>query len=298
MRLILYCTYVPADEIVAVAVEAERLGFDGISFPDHVVYPLGHSSRYLYTTDGSTPWDEWMDWPDPFAAMAAVAARTQRLQLLTGILVLPLRHPLLVAKSAATVDVISGGRLGIGTGVGWLREEFEALGLDYARRGRMTDEAIEVLRRLWTGEPTAHEGETWSFPELTVRPPAAHRIPIYVGGKSRAALRRAGRLGDGFMPPVGSEQETADLIAEVERVRVEAGRGEEPFEVIAAATVADDVADFRRLAELGIDTVRVDPFALYVQKYGGLTLEQRREALARYAAEVIEPLRADPTPHR
>lgn len=297
MRLVLYCTYVPADEIVAVAVEAERLGFDGISFPDHVVYPLGHGSRYLYTSDGSTPWDERMDWPDPFAAMAAVAARTERLLLLTGILVLPLRHPLFVAKSTATVDAISGGRLGLGIGVGWLREEFEALDLDYSRRGRMTDESIGVLRRLWTGEPTEHEGETWSFPEVTVRPPAAHPIPIYVGGKSAGALRRAGRLGDGFIPPVGTEEETGALIAEVERIRVEAGRDEEPFEVIAPATVAAGVEDFRRLAKLGIDTVRVDPFALYVQKYGGLTLEQRREALERYAAEVIEPLRAtEPTP--
>jgi probable F420-dependent oxidoreductase len=224
--------------------------------------------------------------------MAAVAARTERLELMTGILVLPLRHPLLVAKSTATVDAISGGRLALGIGVGWLQEEFAALDLDYRRRGRMTNESIEVLRQLWTGEPTAHEGEAWSFPEVTVRPPAAHRIPIYVGGKSDGALRRAGRLGDGFMPPVGSEEETRELIATVARIRAEAGRAEAPFEVIAPATVSAGVDDFRRLAEIGIGTVRVDPFALYVQKYGGLAIEQRREALERYAAEVIAPLRA------
>ena len=294
MRLILYCTYVAANEIVEVSVEAERLGFDGISFPDHVVFPLDHRSEYPYTKDGSTPWDEWMDFPDPFAVMGAVAAATQRLQLLTGILVLPLRHPLLTAKATATIDVLSGGRLALGIGVGWLREEFEALGVNYRRRGRMTDEAVELLRRLWSGQPTAHEGENYSFPALTVQPAATGKIPIYVGGTSEAALRRAARLGDGFIPTVGTSDETRAMLERVAHLRHEYGREDVPFEVVASAASVDKAEELNKLEEIGITSVRVDPFAPYHQRYGDLTMSQRMEALERYAAEVIRPLRSPP----
>jgi probable F420-dependent oxidoreductase len=292
MRLILYCTYVPADEIVAVAVEAERLGFDGISFPDHVVYPIGHDSPYLYTSDGHTPWDETTDWPDPFVVAGAVAAATTRLQLLTGILVLPLRHPLLTAKAVATIDVLSRGRMSLGIGVGWLREEFEALGLDYAARGRATDEAIGVLRAVWNGRPASHDGPLYRFDALTVRPVPTRPVPIYVGGASAAAVRRAGTLGDGFLPPVTTHGGTQDLIERVHEVRAAAGRDGEPFDVIASAVAARTAEEVHALSGLGVHAVRVDPFALYEREYGGLTLDRRRAALERYAREVITPLRA------
>lgn len=296
MRLFLYCTYVPASEFVEVAVEAERLGFDGISLPDHLVYPVNHTSPYPYTIDGTTPWSETMDWPDPFATLGAIASRTERLELLTGVLVLPLRHPLAVAKATATIDVISGGRMNLGIGVGWLREEYEALGLDWSKRGAMTNESIEVLRRAWTGERVEHHGDHFDFDQLTVRPPAKHHIPIYVGGKSRAAIRRAGTLGDGFLPPIGAGSdlsETKQLIEEVNEVRRTAGRAAEPFDVMASATVSRSAEELGEVEEIGITSVRVDPFALYVQKYGGLTLDQRLEAVGRYAEDVIAPLRSD-----
>lgn len=291
MRLFLYCSYIPAAEIVPVAVEAEQLGFDGISFGEHIVFPLGHESQYLYTADGATPWDEKTDWPDPIVVAGAVAASTERLLLMTGIVVLPLRHPLLTAKAVGTIEALAPGRLSLGIGVGWLREEFEALQVPWKQRGRRTDEAIEVLRAVASGEPAAHDGELYPFDALTVRPAPGAPVPIYVGGSSEAALRRAGRLGDGFLPPVGSDEETRAMIERVRRHRAEAGREELPFDVVASAVASRGAEELAGLGELGVTAVRVDPFALYVRRYGGLTLEQRREAMAQYAADVIAPLR-------
>ncbi len=292
MRLFLYCTYVPANEIVAIAVEAEALGFDGISFPDHVVYPVGHASPYPYTADRATPWDQDADWPDPMVVAGAIASATTRLELLTGIFVLPLRHPLLVAKAMATADVLSHGRMNLGIGVGWMREEFDALGVDFAARGRRTDEAIAVMRKVWSGEPVEHEGEFFSFGPLTVRPPATRSIPIYVGGASEPALRRAARLGDGFLPPVSTQERTREYVERVAEERAACGRAGLPFEVMGSAVQARSADELHAIGALGIDAVRVDPFALYVREYGGLSLDQRRRALERYAADVIEPLRA------
>lgn len=292
MRLFLYCTYVPADQLVEVAVEAERLGFDGISFPDHVVYPVGHATPYPYRADGATPWDEHGDWPDPLVMAGAIAARTTTLELLTGIFLLPLRHPLLTAKALATIDVLSGSRMILGIGVGWMQEEFDALGVDFAARGRRTDEAIDVMRKVWSGERVAHEGEFFRFDELTMRPAPARPVPIYVGGASGPALRRAARAGDGFLPPVTTHERTREYLEVVAREREACGRSELPFEVLASAVQARTADELHEVGELGIDAVRVDPFALYEREYGGLTLDQRRRALERYAREVIEPLRA------
>ena len=135
LRLYVYCTFVPADQIVPLAVLAEELGFDGISVPDHVIYPMAYESRYPYTADERAPWTQEMEWPDSLVVIATMAARTTVLRFITGVFVLPLRHPLVVAKALSTLEVLSGGRVELGIGVGWLREEFETLGQSFVTRG-------------------------------------------------------------------------------------------------------------------------------------------------------------------
>jgi probable F420-dependent oxidoreductase len=291
MRLYVYCTYVPADQIVPLAELAEDLGFDGISCPDHVIFPMQYESPYPYTAGGRAPWSEDMSWPDPLLVIATMAARTSTLRFVTGVFVLPLRHPLLVAKGLSTLDELTAGRVELGIGVGWLREEFQALGQDFSTRGRRTDEAIEVMRKAWSGRPVEHHGEFFDFQEMVMRPAPERPIPIYVGGASRAALDRAARLGDGFIPPVTTQDETRRFVEEVERRRTLYGRESERFEIVGSAVDCRTADELEELAQIGITTVRVDPFALYGRNYGGMSFEERRASLERYAREVLVPLR-------
>jgi probable F420-dependent oxidoreductase len=287
----IYCTYVPVAQLPDLAMLAEELGFDGISVPDHVVYVTEYSSAYPYTDDSVAPWGAEMEWPDPFVSIAGMAARTERLRFLTGIFVLSLRHPLTVAKSLATLAAATGDRVECGVGVGWLKEEFEALDLDFHTRGRRTDEAIEVMRKVWSGEPVSHRGRFYEFPELTVRPAPPSPVPIYIGGGSDAAIERAARIGDGFIPPVGAQEETARYRRALADLRRRHGREEEPFTLLASAVDGRAPAELETIEASGVDTVRVDPFALYEKSYGNLDWQRRRAALERYAREVLRPLR-------
>jgi probable F420-dependent oxidoreductase len=291
VRLYIYCTYVPADQMIPLAVLAEELGFDGISVPDHVIYPMNYESPYPYTADNRAPWTQEMEWPDPLLVIATMAARTTVLRFITGVFVLPLRHPLIVAKALSTLDVLTAGRVELGLGVGWLREEFEALDQSFAARGRRTDEAIDVMRKVWSGNPVEHRGEFFDFDAMVMRPAATAPVPIYIGGASMPARDRAARLGDGFIPPVTTQAQTQWLIEDVATRRKQCGRSGQPFEVVGSAVECRTAAELAALERIGITTVRVDPFALYGRSYGGLSFDERRAHLERYAVEVLQPLR-------
>ncbi|HEY4826964.1 MAG TPA: TIGR03619 family F420-dependent LLM class oxidoreductase [Solirubrobacteraceae bacterium] len=286
----IYGSFVPSTQVRDLVLLTEELGFTGISVPDHIVYAMSYASRYPYTQSGSAPWNEEMEWLDPVALIASMAAQTERLRFVTGVYVLPLRHPLLVAKAMATLQLLSGDRVELGIGVGWLKEEFETVSQDFSTRGRRTDEMIEVLRKLWRGVPVEHHGEFFDFEAVTMQPPPSAPIRILVGGASAAALRRAARLGDGFIAQVGTQEQTVRYLAELERLREEFGRADTPFTVMASAVDASTPAELERVLKLGIDTVRVDPFSLYGRSYGGLSFAERRSALERYAREVLWPV--------
>jgi probable F420-dependent oxidoreductase len=294
MRFFLYGTYIPSAQLIEVARIAEELGFAGITVPDHVVYPFATATTYPYAPDPASdraPWDETCEWPDPFVSAAAILASTETFAVLTGIFVLPLREPLLVAKGASTLGALFPGRFILGVGAGWLREEFELLGSDFDRRGPRCDEAIAVLRACFCGGHITHDGRFYTVPEIAMEPVAEPAVPIYVGGDSRPALRRAARLADGILPPLNSQRRTAEHIARIAALRAEAGR-EGPFDYVAAAVTLTAPEQLAALSELGVESVHVDPFQLYVRRYGGLTMQERRDALTRYAAEVIEPYQA------
>lgn len=292
MRFFLYGTYIPADQLAAVARLAEDLGFDAVSVPDHVVYPFEVLTPYPYPPDpttGRAPWDESGEWPDPAVAAAVITAATTRLRAITGIFVLPMRDPLLVAKAFSTLNATSGGRVILGVGAGWMREEFEILGFDFDSRGRRCDEAIEVLRLLWTGARVSHNGEFFQFPDVAMAPAPTPPVPVYIGGDSKPALRRAALLGDGILPPLNSESRTTAHLQTIGRMREEAGRAG-AFEYVASAVSARTPAEIDALTALGVRSVHVDPFGLYVRPFGGLTLDERARALERYAREIIGPV--------
>jgi probable F420-dependent oxidoreductase len=192
-----------ADGARALGRACEAAGFDSVWTFEHVVAPAGYESRYPYASSGRAPGLEQVDLPDPLIWLTYVGAVTERLRLGTGILILPQRNPLVLAKELASLDALTGGRVILGVGAGWLREEFEALGVPFERRGARTDEYIKALRVLWTGEQATFHGEFVDFTHCISLPrPARGTVPITVGGHSEAAARRAGRFGDGYFPAV------------------------------------------------------------------------------------------------
>ena len=185
----------------AFAQHADEVGFESLLTVEHVVVPEGYASKYPYNDTGRMPLPDDCDIPDPLDLLAWIAARTTRIRLGTGILVLPEHHPLQLAKRVATIDRLSGGRMFLGVGVGWMREELEAMGVDPDTRGAYTDEAIEALRATWTEDVVSYDGRLLSFRDVRSHPkPVQAHVPILVGGHSPVAARRAGRLGDGFFP--------------------------------------------------------------------------------------------------
>jgi probable F420-dependent oxidoreductase len=268
----------------AIAEAAEGAGFESIWTVEHVVVPVGYQSRYPYDESGKMPGGEKVDIPDPLVWLAYVAARTSTLKLGTGILIANQRNPLVLAKEVATLDRLSGGRVLFGVGVGWLREEFEALGVPFEGRGRRLDEQIEVMRTLWAEEQAEFHGEFTSFKPVVSRPkPTNGAVPIIIGGHSDAAARRAGRLGDGFFPGKGSNERLRELIGIMRDAARAAGRDPDAIELTTggqAAFAADPVAALRELEQdLGVDRVVIPPLAFDPDGIG--------PALERFGNDVI-----------
>jgi probable F420-dependent oxidoreductase len=220
--------------------------------------------------------------PDPLIWLAYVAARTSTLRLGTGILIVPQRNPVVLAKELATLDHLSGGRMILGAGIGWLEEEFEALGVPFAGRGRRTEESIAAMRALWSQDQASYDGSTTSFRNCFLRPqPPGGTIPVHVGGHSEAAARRAGRIGDGFFPFGVTRDELTSLLGSMRRAAEEAGRDPESIEVsvqsnVTAAEAAR--AEATELRALGATRILV-PAALFKEDLAG--------SLQRYGADVI-----------
>ncbi len=224
--------FVDPTEAIRLARAAEAAGFESIWTVDHVVVPGGYRSKYPYDRSGRLPSGEGTVFPDPLIWLAFVAARTSTLRLGTGILIVPQRNPLVLAKELATLDSLSGGRLILGAGIGWLEEEFQALGVPFAGRAQRMEEAIVAMRALWTQEQASFDGTTASFSNCFLRPqPPGGTIPVHLGGHSPAAARRAGRIGDGFFPLGVSPEELAPLVDLIRTSAEESGRDPAAIEV-------------------------------------------------------------------
>ena len=252
--------FAEVDQLVDIGRTLEELGFAGITFSDHLFLPEELRSTYPYAPDGKPYWGPEVPWPDPWVAAAAIASCTQRLRFATQIFVLPMRNPFAVAKSVATLAVMSGDRVILGAGAGWMKEEFDQMGVDFATRGARFDEVIAVLRKLWAGGMVEHHGSHFSFDRLEMSPAPARPIPIYVGGHSSRALDRAARLGDGWLGGTYDLAEILESLAVLERLRKQHGRENEPFGAMAAMHPAPDLATCRRLEDAGLTMLVVAPW--------------------------------------
>jgi len=245
-------------QMADVAVRAEALGFESAWVAEHLVFPVNIGSRYPYAKAGVPPVNPATPLLDPLLVLMQIAARTTRIRLGTNVYILPLRHPIAVARMVTTLDVLSGGRVSFGIGLGWLAEEFTAVGLDFATRAGRTREAVRVLRKLWTEDAPAFAGKHFQFEAVKFEPKPVQRPspPIIVGGESDAALKRAAEIGDGWYGVGHTPESAAVQVRRLRALLAAADRAAVPFEMTvshgAGELARDDVA---RYADAGIGRV-------------------------------------------
>lgn len=263
---------------------AEQAGFESLWGGEHVILPTHIESRYPYTADGRIPAEPDTPIPDPLIWLAFAAAAAPTLRLGTCILIVPQRNPLVLAKELATLDCLSGGRVELGLGVGWMKEEFDALGVSWDRRGARNDEYVAAMRALWKAPHASFHGEFVDFDSVTCSPrPVNGTIPIIVGGDTDAAIRRAVRLADGYFPGEGDVDRLGGLIRRVREGAESAGRDPASIEINAmfGQQMADPVAGAEQLAALGVTRAMVPAF--FFAGPGGL------DRLREFAERVIGP---------
>jgi probable F420-dependent oxidoreductase len=254
------------DGVAQMATAVEQAGVESVWTVEHVIWPSTYDSEYPYSPTGKMPGDKTAPIPDPLVWLSFVAAQTTNLQLGTGIVILPERNPLVFAKEVATLDRLSRGRMQLGIGVGWLEEEFDALGVPWPRRGARTDEYVHAMRALWASDDASYDGEFVSFENVSSNPkPSNGSVPFVIGGHSRAAAERAGRLGDGFFPGKGTIAELTEMVDVVRQSAADHDRDAEAIEITAAhpGLFGDDpVGAAQELASIGVSRTIAPAFML------------------------------------
>jgi probable F420-dependent oxidoreductase len=242
------------------ATTAERCGVESMWTIEHVVIPVGYKSTYPYDPSGKIPAPEQMPMPDPLLPLAYAAAVTKTLKLATGILILPQRHPLYVAKEVATLDVLSHGRVILGIGIGWLEEEFQALGIPFEERAGRTAEAVRALRSLWKDEAEPFRGKYFRWEKLESHPKPVQKpgVPIVVGGHTELAARRAARYGDGFFPGVADDEKLTWLLGVMRDECKKIGRNPAEIEITSGRAIPDP-DNVKHLRDLGVARFMVPP---------------------------------------
>ena len=288
MKFAISISMCPHEHYLPLARAADDAGFWAVGVPDSVFFPETASADYPYSDDGQRFFPPETPFLEPWVAIPAMAAVTERLRFFTMVLKLPIRQPLLVAKTVGSAAVLSGNRVALGVGVSWIPEEFEWLGSDYATRGARTDECIAVIRNALTGAMVGFDGDFHSHGPMMQSPAPSQPVPIYIGGVSPPALRRAGRVGDGWISP-GEPSDV--LLGYVARIRDELaanGRADAPFEYIGIPTDAFTVDQYAALADGGVTAVITAPWFLYPGDPDDL--DHRIASVARFGREVIDAM--------
>lgn len=274
------------DQLIECAVHCEELGFDAVGVSDHAFIPETIRSRYPASPDGKPFFTIEQKWsfPEPWIALAMIAGATRRINLMQSIYVLPLRGPIEVAKATGTLATLSGNRLRLCAGVGWMKEEFDVYGVDFTQRGKRTDEMIAVIRKLWTGEIVEHHGTFFDFPRLRILPAPGH-VPIIGAGPSPAAMRRAAMLCDGWMDAGNKVEDMPPLVASLNEMRRAAGREHLPFEVVMILDDEWDIDAFRRAEDYGVTAIQLLPPFYHYQRR--TSLDEKKRYLDSFAEKIL-----------
>jgi probable F420-dependent oxidoreductase len=280
-------TWMEPQQILEAARFAEEVGFEGVMLGDHGVFPRDVKASYPYSADGKPPMapDSW--YPDCWATMGAISAVTKRLRFSVAVYVLPLRNVFEVARATGTLAILSNNRFILGAGIGWMKDEFDIYGVDFHTRGKRFDDMLDVLRKLWAGGMVEHHGPLIDFPLLQISPAPDRAVPIFTGGATPIALKRAAYKADGWIGAGNSPDEVPLILAEFKRLRREAGREHLAFETVIGLSTPPDLATFQRLHEQGMTSGVSYPFAYTVGQRS--SLDQKKRAMEDFANRFIRP---------
>lgn len=261
MKFYVSLAFLDTNEVVEIAKAADDLGYQGLGIPDHVVNLETLTTPYPYTKDGRRRWEAFTDWPDPWVLIGGLALVTSRVRFVTTVYLPAMRDPYSAAKSIGTAAVLAGGRLELGIGVGWCEEEFTLMGQQFARRGKRTDEMLELMKELWEPGWTEFDGEFYHTPRLEMEP-TPPPIPVYVGGLSDVALRRAARH-DGWIGDLITTDRALERVTKLRELRAEKGLALDDFEILTPLTDAFTPAHFDRAEAGGITGIITMPWMFY-----------------------------------
>ena len=276
------------DELLELAPVCEEAGFEGIMLADHLFAPEQYVSRYPYDDSGEAPFDGETDFPESFATIAALSQVTTKLRFLTNVYILPLRHPIEIAKDLSTAAVFSKNRAVLGFGAGWLREEFETMGVPFEKRGKRMDEQIPIIQKLLAGEVVSADGEFYKFDALRMRPLPTEKVPMWVGGMNPAALRRAAQFGDGWTGAGTTFQQTLDLLGELRDQRERFGRLGEPFDCLVPLT--EELPPDQMGQLIGAGMTGTVSWPLEYQLPPGCTVQDKKDKLRELGETMIKPV--------
>ena len=279
-------TWAETEQLIEIARFAEEMGFHGLMSGDHAVYPESIVPNYPYSESGVPPMQPDDEYPDQTAIFAAMAAVTSKLLFTCGVYVLPLRNPHEVARASATLAILSDNRFILGVGIGWMKEEFDIYGVDFHQRGKITDEIIEVLQSLWSGQMVEYHGAHFDFPRVQLSPAPSTHPPIYVGGSSEIALRRAARVGGGYIGAGTTPEDVGPLLRRLNELRQEYGRDHLPFEAMLGISAAPSLKLYQRLADDGLESTVAPPFQYALGKKHS-TVDEKKQFMESYAESIV-----------
>ena len=282
--------FMKTTESLAVARMIDEAGYDGMICADHLIYPSELRSPYPSPT-GKPGWPPETAWPDTWVLIGAMAAVTRRLRFSNAVYIAPARPLLEVAKQVATAAELSEGRVSLGVGIGWMREEYELLGQAFSNRGKRLDEMIPALRALWQGGWVSWRGEHYQVPEMMIEPHPPQPVPILCGGESEAALHRAATLCDGWIGTAYTWDQAVSYVDRLTALRREFGRDTEPFEIMLALLEAPSVEVYRRAEDIGITAVMCAPWMMDPDINGGTDVERYRGPIDRFAESIVAKCR-------
>jgi len=273
------------------AIAAEAAGYDSMVIPDSICYPQESESTYPFNPDGTREFLEGKPFIEPFTLIPALGAVTSTLRFVTFVVKLPIRHPVLVAKSVTSTAVMTNNRLALGVGTSPWREDYEMLGLPWENRGKRMDESLDILRGLQSGEYFEYHGEVYDVPAIKLCPVPTQPVPLLIGGHGAPALRRAATIGDGWLHGGGDLSELPGMLDTLHELRKKAGTDHQPFELHVISVDAYSVDGIRRLEDIGVTDVIVGFRYPYTVGADPEALQTKLDSLNRFADTVISKTR-------
>ena len=291
MRFAYHATMCNPEFYLPLAVAAEEAGFDTFTLPDSICYPEESDSKYPYNGTGDREFLDGVPFLEPFSVVPAMGAVTTKLRFSTSVMKLAIRQPVVVAKSLSSVAVLTNNRFTFGVGISPWPDDFAACQIPWEKRGKRMTEMIEIVKGLMTGEYFSYDGEIFQIDSMKICPPPSQPVPILIGGHSKAALKRAARISDGFIHSGGSFDDLSATVNEINGYRKEFGRENEPFEYQSMSAEAFSPDGVRKLEDLGIDEAIVAFRNPYQDGIDDQTLEEKIGALRWFSDNVIQKVR-------